>query len=170
MAENQNSALRSLALQRVPLSFEFLDLLLPALPALRTLSLAHCSLNQSALVHFFDMLQENPPLSLGLEMVLRPYRLFGKDFLLFLPCNGVLALLLMLHLIDAVMDKFGEDVSLTDRGDGTAQLEISVQISPAFLAWCCAFGDKLKVVYPKTVVASVKKYIANLMKTYDINN
>ena len=31
------------------------------------------------------MLQENPPLSLGQEMVLRPYRLFGKDFLLFLP-------------------------------------------------------------------------------------
>ena len=72
--------------------------------------------------------------------------------------------------VDAVMDKFGEDVSLTDRGDGAAQLEISVQISPAFLAWCCAFGDKLKVVYPQTVVASVKKYIANLMKTYDINN
>ena len=73
-------------------------------------------------------------------------------------------------LIDAVMDKFGEDVSLTDREDGTAQLEISVQISPAFLAWCCAFGDKLKVVYPKTVVASVKKYIANLAKTYDITD
>ena len=31
-------------------------------------------------------------------------------------------------LIDAVMDKFGENVSLMDRGDGTAQLEISVQI------------------------------------------
>lgn len=62
-------------------------------------------------------------------------------------------------LIDAVMDKFGEDVALTDRGDGTAQLEISVQISPAFLAWCCAFGDKLKVVYPTTVVTSVKNYM-----------
>lgn len=71
-------------------------------------------------------------------------------------------------LIDAVMDKFGEDVVLTVRGDGTAQLEISVQISPAFLAWCCAFGDKLKVVYPKTVITSVKKYIANLAKIYDI--
>lgn len=71
-------------------------------------------------------------------------------------------------LIDAVMDKFGEDVSLTDRGDGTAQLEISVQISPAFLAWCCAFGNKLKVVCPKAVVASVKQYIANMAKGYNI--
>lgn len=31
------------------------------------------------------MLQENPPLLLGQEMVLRPYRLFGNYFLLFLP-------------------------------------------------------------------------------------
>ena len=71
-------------------------------------------------------------------------------------------------LIDAVMDKFGEAVALTDRGDGTAQFEISVQISPVFLAWCCAFGDKLKVVYPKTVVTSVKKYIVNIAKGYNI--
>lgn len=71
-------------------------------------------------------------------------------------------------LIDAVMDKFGENISLMDRGDGTAQLEIFVQISPAFLAWCCAFGGKLKVVYPKAVVASVKKYIANIAKRYNM--
>lgn len=62
-------------------------------------------------------------------------------------------------LIDAVMDKFGEDVPLIDRGDGTAQLDISVQVSPAFLAWCCSFGDKLRVVYPNKVVGHVKNYI-----------
>ena len=78
MAENQNSALRSLALRRVPLSFELLDLLLPALPALRTLSLAHCSLNQSALVHFFDMMQENP-LSNSLEELDIAFNTLGPD-------------------------------------------------------------------------------------------
>lgn len=69
-------------------------------------------------------------------------------------------------LIDAVMDKFGENVSLTDRGDGTAQLEISVQISPAFLAWCCAFGDKLKVVFPSSLVEQIKVYIERLANLY----
>ena len=57
---------------------EFLDLLLPALPALRTLSLAHCSLNQSALVHFFDMLQENP-LSNSLEELDIAFNTLGPD-------------------------------------------------------------------------------------------
>ncbi len=70
-------------------------------------------------------------------------------------------------LIDAVMDKFGEDVPLIDRGDGTAQLDISVQVSPAFLAWCCSFGDKLRVVYPNKVVGHVKNYIVSLYKNYE---
>lgn len=69
-------------------------------------------------------------------------------------------------LIDAVMDKFGEDVKLVDRGNGTAQLDISVQISPAFIAWCCSFGDKLTVVYPQTVVNQVKEYIETLAQKY----
>lgn len=42
------------------------------------------------------------------------------------------------------MDKFGEDVQLEDRGNGTAVLNISVQISPMFIAWCCSFGLVLK--------------------------
>lgn len=69
-------------------------------------------------------------------------------------------------LIDAVMDKFGEGVKLVDRGDGTAQLDISVQISPAFFAWCCSFGDKLTVVYPQKVVNQLSEYIDTLAKKY----
>lgn len=69
-------------------------------------------------------------------------------------------------LIDPVMDKFGEDVKLVDRGDGTAQLDISVQISPAFIAWCCSFGDKLTVVYPKPVVEQVSEYVKALAQKY----
>lgn len=69
-------------------------------------------------------------------------------------------------LIDPVMDKFGEDVKLVDRGDGTAQLDISVQISPAFIAWCCSFGDKLTVVHPQTVVNQVSEYVEALARQY----
>lgn len=59
MAENESSALKALSIESIPLSFEFIDWMLPVLPPLQKLSLAHCSLNQSALVHFFDLLQEN---------------------------------------------------------------------------------------------------------------
>lgn len=73
-------------------------------------------------------------------------------------------------LIDAVMDKFGEDVQLVDKGDGTALLNISVQISPAFLGWCCSFGDKLQVIYPQSVVAQVTDYVAQLAGKYVSHN
>ena len=73
-------------------------------------------------------------------------------------------------LIDAVMDKFGEDVQLVDKGDGTALLNISVQISPAFLGWCCSFGDKLQVIYPQSVVAQVTDYVAQLAGKYVSRN
>ena len=69
-------------------------------------------------------------------------------------------------LIDPVMDKFGEDVQLVDKGDGTALLNISVQISPAFLGWCCSFGDKLQVIHPQSVVAQVTDYVAQLAQKY----
>lgn len=72
--------------------------------------------------------------------------------------------------IDAVMDKFGEDVQLVDKGDGTALLNISVQISPAFLGWCCSFGDKLQVIYPQSVVAQVTDYVAQLAGKYVSHN
>ena len=73
-------------------------------------------------------------------------------------------------LIDAVMDKFGEDVQLVDKGDGTALLIISVQISPAFLGWCCSFGDKLQVIHPQSVVVQVTDYVAQLAGKYISRN
>lgn len=69
-------------------------------------------------------------------------------------------------IIDPVMDKFGEDVKLVDRGDGTALLDISVQISPAFLGWCCSFGDKLTVIHPQSVVGKVTDYVKQLVAKY----
>lgn len=69
-------------------------------------------------------------------------------------------------LIDPVMDKFGEEVQLVDRGDGTAQLNISVQVSLAFLGWCCSFGDKLTVIYPQSVVSQMTEYVGQLAKKY----
>lgn len=69
-------------------------------------------------------------------------------------------------IIDPVMDKFGEGVKLVDGGNGTAQLDISVQISPAFLGWCCSFGEKLTVVYPTSVVKQVTDYVETLANKY----
>ena len=60
-------------------------------------------------------------------------------------------------LIDVVIDKFGEDVDLIPRKDGTVRIETEVQVSPQFIAWVNSFENKMRVISPKKVVEQVKK-------------
>ena len=78
MAGNESCALRAFSLQRIALSFEFIDLALPVLPPLRKLSFAHCSLNQSALVHLFDALHGHS-LSDSIEELDISFNTLGPD-------------------------------------------------------------------------------------------
>lgn len=68
-------------------------------------------------------------------------------------------------LIDAVCDKFGEKIKLKKVGDKLEFVE-TVQISPQFFAWVCAFGDKMKVTAPNDVVEKVKDYAKTLYTMY----
>lgn len=67
-------------------------------------------------------------------------------------------------LIDVIFDKFG-DIKLSERDDKIV-VEADVQVSPTFIAWCCSFGNRLKVVSPPTVVHSVKEYAHELYYLY----
>lgn len=69
-------------------------------------------------------------------------------------------------LVDVIYDKFGNKVRMTESGDDTILFSADVQVSPTFLAWCCAFGDKLKVIAPKEIVFLVKNYINSIEKIY----
>ena len=44
--------------------------------------------------------------------------------------------------------------------------ESEVQVSPMFLAWCCSFGDKLKVSSPPTVLEAIEDYTRALYQMY----
>lgn len=71
-------------------------------------------------------------------------------------------------LIDVIFDKFGE-ITMTEKDDKVV-FEADVQISPTFIAWCCSFGNRLRVVSPPTVVHSVKEYAHELYYMYSKNN
>lgn len=69
-------------------------------------------------------------------------------------------------LIDVIHDKFGELVQLSENKNGTVKFFANVQVSPTFLAWCCSFGNQLKVLSPPFVVEKVKDYIDELQNSY----
>lgn len=71
-------------------------------------------------------------------------------------------------LLDVIYDKFGEDTQIRPIGNGKISFTADVQLSPVFFGWCCTFGDKLKIVSPKTVVTEMKKHLQKVGSNYDI--
>ena len=69
-------------------------------------------------------------------------------------------------LIDIIHDKFGGEVKLHALSDNKISFSVYVQVSPTFLAWCCAFGDKLKITAPTDVVKQVWEYIQSIYAVY----
>ncbi len=70
-------------------------------------------------------------------------------------------------LIDVIYDKFGDMIKLQNMNNDMVGFSVDVQVSPPFLAWCCSFGDKLKVVAPTDVVGQLKAYIDLLKNNYN---
>lgn len=70
-------------------------------------------------------------------------------------------------LLDVVFDRFGSKIILSKIDEDRYSFSTDVQISPIFLGWCCAFGDKLKVVAPDSVVESIKQHITGLDELYN---
>lgn len=69
-------------------------------------------------------------------------------------------------ILDMLIDKFGDRVTFDNDGDRVS-FKAKVQVSPTFVSWCCAFGDKLKVTHPQWVKQEVKKQIALAARQYD---
>ena len=69
-------------------------------------------------------------------------------------------------LIDHIFDKFGDDTKMSEDLDGNVVFSAEVQVSPAFLGWCCSFGNMLKVTAPQSVADRVKAYATEVISQY----
>ena len=70
-------------------------------------------------------------------------------------------------LLDVIYDKFGEKAVIISCGDDRIQFTATVQLSPVFFGWCCTFGDRLKIIFPKEVVEGMKKHISAVSSLYE---
>ena len=70
-------------------------------------------------------------------------------------------------LLDVIFDKFGHRIEIFETKDGKISCKAEVQTGPMFIAWCCSFGERLRVVSPPSVVDSVKKHLENALSQYD---
>ena len=69
-------------------------------------------------------------------------------------------------LIDVVHDKFGKKIYIQNKLDNKISFTANVEVSPMFISWVCAFGNKMRVVGPREVVEQVKKHLQETLEQY----
>lgn len=70
-------------------------------------------------------------------------------------------------LIGVVVDRFSDKVFIAPHNDGTFTVSTDVMLSPQFFGWLFSFGDKVKIVSPKSARESYTDYLAQVSELYD---
>ena len=67
-------------------------------------------------------------------------------------------------MMNAVIDRFGEDVFVMQVDDEHFKVRVSVDVSPTFFAWIFTFGGKMKIVSPENVKEQFNNTIQNFLE------
>ncbi|MEG1519662.1 MAG: WYL domain-containing transcriptional regulator [Clostridia bacterium] len=92
---------------------------------------------------------------------------YKKVFSMYGGKEQVVRILVDNSLVNAVVDKFGENVVMYDAYDGGFEIDVKVELSPTFYAWCFTYGEKMKIIEPKSVVDEMVGYVSNILKMYE---
>ncbi|MBR0312087.1 MAG: WYL domain-containing protein [Oscillospiraceae bacterium] len=70
------------------------------------------------------------------------------------------------HLVGAVLDRLGQDVSIIPDGDDHFTVSADVVVSPQFFAWLCGFGADAQLLAPASAAEQMKAYIEEIAALY----
>ena len=69
-------------------------------------------------------------------------------------------------LIGVVVDRFSDKVFIMPHSDGTFTVSTEVMLSPQFYGWVFSFGDKVKIISPKSAKDGFGEYLESVMELY----
>jgi predicted DNA-binding transcriptional regulator YafY len=69
-------------------------------------------------------------------------------------------------LLNAVIDRFGQDIMLIPESEDFFNFTANVAVSPMFLSWVIGFGSKAKILYPESVVEQYKQLCRDVLNQY----
>lgn len=81
----------------------------------------------------------------------------SKMFNMFSGSTGEVTLLCNLELREEIMDRFGASIPLIAKENNKFETTINAAISEGLISWVMNFGDKIKVVEPKSLADAIKK-------------
>lgn len=71
------------------------------------------------------------------------------------------------HLVGAVLDRLGQDVSIIPDGDEHFTVSTNVIVSPQFFSWVSGFADEAKIIAPEHVVAQMREHSNKVAAQYN---
>ena len=69
-------------------------------------------------------------------------------------------------LIGVVVDRFSDKVFISPNSDGTFNVTTDVMLSPQFFGWLFSFGDKARIVTPKSAKDRFTAYLKEVAEVY----
>ena len=70
------------------------------------------------------------------------------------------------HLVGAMLDRFGKEISIVPDGDNHFTLLVNVIISPQFFGWVCAFGSDIEILEPASVQEQFLTHLDGIRAQY----
>ena len=70
------------------------------------------------------------------------------------------------HLVGAMLDRFGKEISIVPDGDDHFTLLVNVIISPQFFGWTCAFGSDIEILEPASVQEQFLAHLDSIRAQY----
>ena len=70
------------------------------------------------------------------------------------------------HLVGAMLDRFGKEISIVPDGNDHFTLLVNVIISPQFFGWVCAFGSDIEILEPASVQEQFLTHLDGIRAQY----
>ena len=70
--------------------------------------------------------------------------------------------------LEIILDRFGNDVCINTKKDGTFTMRADVYVSEGFLEWLLQYGDRIAIVSPRELRLEMVKRIDKLNKIYGL--
>ena len=100
-----------------------------------------------------------------LDMAVYVRKVFG----MFSGTEEVVKLRFTNHLVGAVLDRLGQEVSIIPDGDENFTVSAQVVVSPQFFAWVSGFADEAKIIGPEHVVEQMREHSRKVAAQYEVD-
>ena len=100
-----------------------------------------------------------------LDMAVYVRKVFG----MFSGTEEVVKLRFANHLVGAVLDRLGQEVSIIPDGDENFTVSAQVVVSPQFFAWVSGFADEAKIIGPEHVVEQMREHSRKVAAQYEVD-